>query len=821
MMSVTRSTSSTPNNLPQHLSGFVGREQALRDVGHVLETNRLVTLRGTAGCGKTRLALRTAENMLPRYPDGVWFIELALLADPELVPQAVASALGIREEPSRPLAATLGEYLQPLKVLLILDNCEHLLRACALLAYGLLRECPDLSVLATSREALQVTGEASWSVPALSLPGKDLTVAPELVEQFEAVELFVHRVRGHYPQFQITEENATAVVQICRRLDGLPLAIELAAARVQVLAVEQIAARLDERFQLLTTTDYTVPRRQQTLTALLDWSYDLLSDNERALLSKAAIFAGSFTLEAAGALCEGEVTEYEIIDLLSRLVSKSLIVVERHKGEARYRLLETIRHYALTKLTDAVQLAESRSRHRDWYVALAERAQTSLTGSEQLVWLDRLDLEHDNLRAALDWSIKGETNAEAALRLTGAMWRFWDMRGYISEGRAWLSEALALSEDSLVPVNVRAKALNAAGILAAEQDDFEQAKALYEQALEIRRAVGDKQGTAGSLSNLGVVARKREEYDTAIRLYEESLSIFRELKNLGATASVLDNMGLVKQYKGDYEAADAFYGQALNYFTQVEDKQGMSMALNNRGKMMEYMGCYDQARDLYQKALALASELGDRLSLIGVLNNLASLTNREGKPKQAERLYTDNLALCQQLDSKHDSIDCLEGLARAVARPQPERAARLLGAAAMLRDKVGGISMPPIKLSEHEQAITVVCTRLGEEAFKIAWAIGRTMGLDEALMSPPDQTKTKLFDRLTSAFPEPPYPGGLSRREVEVLRMVSAGMADAEVASQLVVSRRTVHSHLYGIYSKIGASSRGEAARFALDNGLL
>jgi non-specific serine/threonine protein kinase len=641
------------------------------------------------------------------------------------------------------------------------------------------------------------------------------------VGQFEAVELFVQRVRAYYPHFEITKSNAPAIVQICRRLDGLPLAIELAAARGQVLAVEQIAARLDQRFQLLTTNDPTAPHRQQTLAALLDWSYDLLDDDERALFSKMAVLSGSFTLEAVTALCGVEVNEYEIIDRLSRLVNKSLIVVERHNGGVRYRLLETIRQYALDKLAGSGEIAELRSRHRDWYLALAEEAQSKLTGVDQVAWLDRLNMEHDNLRAALEWSVRGEQNADAALRLSSAIWRFWDIRGYISEGRAWLSEALALNSGCPATALVRAKALNAAGGLALLQNDTEQAASLYEQALELRRAAGDKQGTAGSLANLGIVARRREEYDRAIRLYEESLAIFRELENLGAVAGVLDNLGLVKQYQGDYTGADGFYSRALARFKQAGDKQGLSMALNNRGKMMEYQGRYREAKALYQQALTLASELGDKLSLVAVLNNLASVANREHKSGQAEKLYLDNLVLCKHLDSKPDAIDCLEGLARAIARNQPARAARLLGAAAILRDKIGSKTMPPIKRTEYEQTITSVCARLGEDTFSATWAIGRTMSLDEALASPPDQTKATLFSRLNSAFPEPPYPVGLSKREVEVLRMVSAGMADAEVADQLAVSRRTINSHLYSIYHKIGAGSRGEAARFALDNDLL
>ncbi len=432
-----------PNNLPIQLSSFIGRERAIAELKGLLSTTRLLTLTGAGGSGKTRLALQMATNLLADFEHGVWWVELAALTDPTLVPQQVASSLGISEQPGRQLMDTLSDALQPKKLLLVLDNCEHLIAACAQLVETLLRSCADLRILTTSREAFTIPGETIWPVPSLGVPDAYHLPPREGLVKYEAVHLFIERAVSVLPTFRLTQENASALAQVCRRLDGLPLAIELAAARVKVLSVEQIAARLDDSYRLLAGGSRTALPRQQTLQATIDWSHHLLSEKERILFRRLSVFMGGFTLEAAEAVCAGNgIEQDEVLDLLSHLIDKSLVAVAQRSGEARYRLLETIRQYGQDKLQEFGEAANLRRNHCDWYVGLSERAESEILGARQGSWFDRLEVEHDNLRAALGWSLE-QKEAETAARMGAAIWRFWLLRGYMSEGRRWLERALA------------------------------------------------------------------------------------------------------------------------------------------------------------------------------------------------------------------------------------------------------------------------------------------------------------------------------------------------------------------------------------------
>ena len=435
------------HTLPTQLTSFVGRAREMTDLVALLATTRLLTLTGPGGCGKTRLAWQVAATVRPSFPDGVWWVELATLTDPALVPQAVATALGVQEQPDRPLTATLGAALQARAALLVLDNCEHLIDAVAHLAETLLGGCPALRIVATSREALRIPGETSWSVPPLSLPDPSSPTGSETRDHSEAVRLFIERVTALMPTFVVTATNIPVIVEYCRRLDGIPLAIELAAARANVLSVEQIAGRLDDALRLLKSSSRAAPPRHQTLRTAIDWSYRLLPEAEKLVFRHLAIFAGGGTLEAVEAVCADEAptadADEAMVDTLSRLADKSLIVVDVRWGEARYRPLETLRQYGHARLVEAGEEGAARRRHEAWYLALAERADAGLVGPQQAAWLDRLEREHDNVRAVLAWSLERGDGSVAA-QIGARIWRFWLYRGYLSEGRRWLARALAL-----------------------------------------------------------------------------------------------------------------------------------------------------------------------------------------------------------------------------------------------------------------------------------------------------------------------------------------------------------------------------------------
>ena len=544
-----RSLEATPNNLPLQVTSFIGRDKELAELQRLLTRTRLLTLTGSGGCGKTRLGLQLAADTLERFPDGAWLVELAPLADPDLVPQTVASVLGLKGEPGKPIVQSLTEHLKDKRLLLMLDNCEHLLDGCATLVGTLVGLCPLVTVLASSREALGIAGEQAYRVPSLALPDPSRVDSQESVAGFEAVQLFTDRARLARPDFQVTRQNASALASICHRLDGIPLAIELAAARVRSLSVDEINRKLDQRFQLLTGGSRTALPRQQTLRSLIDWSYDLLSDREGRLLQRLSVFVGGWTLEAAEQVCaDDDVADHEVLDLLTSLCDKSLVLVEQNDEGYRYRLLETVRQYARERLLTSGGGESVRARHRDCFLALAEATHAKLKGPEQAKWLRQLEAEHENLRASLEWSL-ADAGLNAGLRLCGALQYFWIMRGHFSEGRRWCERILANAGDERTPE--RANALNAAGLLAYRQDDFAAAHTLLEESLAIRRQVGDRKSIGVAAGNLGMVAVDEGDLAAARALHEESLAIARELGNRNGVLASLANLGIVSYELGD------------------------------------------------------------------------------------------------------------------------------------------------------------------------------------------------------------------------------------------------------------------------------
>jgi non-specific serine/threonine protein kinase len=759
------------------LSSFVGREKELAEVKRLLGETRLLTLTGSGGCGKTRLALAAAGELSEAFEEGVWLVELAPLADPSLVAQAVAATLGVREQPGRSLTEMLSGYLGSKKVLLVLDNCEHLIEACAELAEALLRFCPGLRVLATSREALGITGEMASPVPSLSLP--DLRRLPDIgsLPEYESARLFVERAVAVRPDFVLTEQNASAVAQVCYRLDGMPLAIELAAARTTVLSVEEVADRLDDCFRLLSSGGRTAMPRQHTLHATMDWSHELLSEEERALFRRLSVFVGGFSLEAAESVCAGDYLEPdEVLGLLSRLVDKSLVVVREEGGETRYRLLETVRQYGGEKLDGSGEEAEAGRRHADFFGGFAEEAERELGGPDQARWLTRLEAEHDNLKAALSWSLGERGDPGSGMRLAGALTDFWFARGYLSEGRRWLESAVSLA--GCATTLARAKALNGAGWLAAYQDEYEAAKAHIEEGLALYRELGDKEGIASSLAILGSVAAMGQREDIPVAdLVDEAILLKPELKDRRTLAQLLILEGRVALARGDLE----------------------------------------RSVELWEETLALYREARDALGIVMCLTNIALLALAQGNYERSATLLRAGLCLARELDHKTFVQYCIIGLASVAAgQNHPVRAARLWGAAEGMSETYGArFSHAGRAAIDYEGRLAVARSQLGEAVWIAAWAEGRAMDSEQAVDYALEQEAAPDF-----TAPEP-YPSGLSAREADVLRLVATGMTNAEVAEKLFLSSRTVGWHLGSIYRKLGSHSRTEATRFAADHDLL
>jgi predicted ATPase/class 3 adenylate cyclase len=696
-----RSLESVPNNLPQQVTSFIGREKELVEIKALLERSRLVTLTGSGGCGKTRLALQAAADLLDVSGDGVWLVELASLTDPGLVPRTVAGPLGVSEEPGEDLTQALADALKAKRLLLVLDNCEHLLDASARLADALLRGCPHVLLLATSREGMGISGELTYQVPSLSLPDPKRDATPEALVHFEAVRLFIERALFHQPQFAVTSQNAPALASVCHRLDGIPLAIELAAARVRNLTVEEVNQKLDQRFRLLTGGSRTALPRQQTLRSLIDWSYDLLNEPEKALFRRLSVFCGGWTLESAEQVCAGGlVEEWEVLDLLTSLSDKSLVAAEEREGRTRYRLLETVRQYARDRLLDSGEGGSVRARHRDRFLTLAEEIQPRLTGPEQGRWYSVLEEEHDNLRTALTFCVdelegyEGEQDPgheEKGLRLAGALQWFWLTRGHLREGRERLDELLS-HPATRRRTKARAFALNGAGLLAFQLGDAGAARALHEESLSIRRELGDKRGIAGSLNNLGIVARGRGDYETARSLYEEALSINREMGNRAWESYNLANLGIVAQARGDVASARSLQEQSLAIKRELGDRRGIALSLHAIGLSAYEQGEYASARALLRESLGLCHEVGDPWCMAAAFRSL-------GEALAAIGDWT--------------------------------RAAQLWGVADRLQETVGIREAPGDPVS-YEARLAETRAALGDAAFDAAWEEGRAMPLEQA-----------------------------------------------------------------------------------------
>jgi len=670
------------------------------------------------------------------FPDGVWLVELAPLADPALVPQTVAIVLGLKEEPGRPLLVTLTDYLRGKKALLVLDNCEHLIQASAQFTEVLLQVCPHLHILSSSREMLGVAGERSFYVPSLSTPEPRAALPVDTLIGYDAVRLFVERAVAVLPQFVLTGDNALAVAQVCRQLDGIPLAIELAAARVKLLQVEQIAERLDDRFRLLTGGSRTALPRHQTLTALIDWSHDLLSEPERALLRRLSVFAGGWTLEAAEVVGVDAGTEPdEILDLLTQLVNKSLVIAERAQGEeARYRMLETIRQYALEKLTASGEADAVRQRHAEHYLALAE---AGVSVNPRVAWLDQMATEYDNLRAALTWSQQATSGPELGLRLARLTSGFALWRGYGTEGRNWLEAALAYSDaQGAQPTPARAWVLLSLG---AGMGDYAAGQSLMSQSLKIFQELGDRPAVAEVLNYLGWWAREHGDTDTARLRVEESIVLYRELGDKSGLVWALVTLGQVAVIQEDAVLATALLEEGLALSDPLVDTLMMGWAFNHLGHVAQIQGEYERARQLHKESLVLFDKIGERhVGTIQAHQSLGETALAQGDAALATTHFAEALALRRDLGyrsvmARADMAWCLAGLAgAAVVNEEPERAAWLWGAAEALRQSIGARPAPAARAT-HERLMAAAREQLGEAAFNAALAQGQKMTLEQAV----------------------------------------------------------------------------------------
>jgi predicted ATPase/DNA-binding CsgD family transcriptional regulator len=856
-----------PHNLPEQLTPLIGRAQEIQAVCTLLRQPgvRLVTLAGTGGVGKTRLGLQVASDLLIDFADGVSFVPLAPISTSELVVAAIAQTLGVKESGERSLFDLLKAHLQDKHLLLLLDNFEQVVQAAPQLA-ELITLCPHLKLLVTSRAVLHIRGEHEFPVPPLALPNLAHLPESETLLQYAAVALFLQCAKAARPDFQVTPANTRVIAEICVHLDGLPLAIELAAARIKLLPPQALLTRLGHRLQVLTSGARDAPIRQQTLRNTLAWSYDLLDAEEQRLFRRLSVFVRGCTLEAVEGLYTalGKMPA-DVLDGVASLMDKSLLRPVGQEGEeSRLLMLATIREYALEALAASGEMESTRRAHASYCLALAERAELELGGSQQAAWLGQLEREHDNLRAALRWSLEqagdegameDERSMEIALRFGGALQEFWRVHGHISEGRTFLERALAASEGIAAPV--RAKALIAAATLAFNQSDYDctemlcqeslalyreledqpgiahsvyflgnvawtrgdtpTARSLLAEALALARATDDEERAAYSLFSLGLVASSQGEYARARALFEESLAIHRQLENkrgIAHTLSQLAQVLLVSQ--SDQASAPSLLDECLVRSQEIGFKEGIAASFWLSGQVALSQGELATARSLVEKSVALYKEMGHRYGTAESLSALGKVLASSGDYAAAYARYEESLAISGEMGEKWVIAACLVGLGEVVAAQQKLAwAAQLWGAAEAVRDAIG-IPIPPVELADYERSLLAVRVHLGERARAAAWAQGRSMTPQQALTA----QGQKPIPISTKAVSPPNYPAGLTEREVEVLRLVAAGLTDLQVAEKLVLSPRTVHTHISSIYSKLGITSRSAATRYAIEHHL-
>jgi predicted ATPase/DNA-binding SARP family transcriptional activator len=731
----------TVGRLPVQLVPLVGRQRELHDVVDTLSRSRLLTLTGPGGTGKTRLALAAADTARTAFADGVCWVELAPIDDPEVVPLEVASSLGAGEEPGRDVTETIAEHMGDRSMLIVLDNCEHLAASAAELAHRLLGTCPALSILATSREALGVAGEHQLAVPPLALPQAGIAPAASALAEFDAVRFFEQRAQLVRPSFQLADDNAAAVLSVCRRLDGLPLAIELAAARLRILSVVQLAERLDDIFAVLVGGLRTAPRRHQTLRATLDWSHDLLDEDERAAFRRLSVFAGGFTLAAAEHVTVGDdIHPHQVVDLLTRLADKSLLRVDHHASDVRYHLLATVRDYAREYLVAASEEQSTRQAHLRFFAGFVEQIEPRISGSDDASGpvdleseLNRIEVETANLRAAVEYA-RASGDVRGALRIAGPLERYAYLRGQYSEVRHWMDSAVTIGPDA--PAVLLAKALLGSGRLALLQCDYLAAIRRLEAALRLYRGLDDAQGVARALQALGSVAREQGRYARSMELHAESLAIAEAAGDRSAAASAHGYLGFASWLQRDFERATAECTTALDESRKLGDVEGTAWSLISLGIIARYQGARDRAAALLEESRSLSQKIGFREGIAWSLEQLGLLATERGDPA-AEALLRRSLELHRDLRDQWRACSVLEDLAAlALARGGPAQATRLLAAAEEMRGAIGTV-VAPCESAQHAETLDGARAALDDRAFEAAWQQGRTASVDELLAELP------------------------------------------------------------------------------------
>jgi predicted ATPase/DNA-binding CsgD family transcriptional regulator len=855
--------------VPLLLTPLIGREREVAIIQDFLEQPevRLVTLTGPGGVGKTRLALAVANELGKRFADGAAFVSLAPVRQAVLVSSAIAQALGVRETGDLPLVERIATFLKERELLLVLDNFEHVVDAGPLVAV-LLATCAGLHVLVTSRERLHLSGEQDVPVPPLAVPGVEESRSQGVeeeparrggrreagggrreIEDSAAVQLFMARARAIDPDFALTQENAAAVAAVCRRLDGLPLALELAAARIAVLPPAALLARLDRRLPLLTGGPRDLPARLRTMRDAIAWSYDLLSPEERTLFRRLSVFVGGFTLEAAewvsdgkaesGRRAAGEVTvtrslpprdsdtstpSSDILNLVSSLVDKSLLQrLKWSDREPRFAMLETIREYGLERLQRLGEAENAQRRHAEYFLDFAATEETKLRGHEQAAVLTRLEMEHDNLRAALSWSLAAPNRVETAVRLAGALHWFWYLRGHFSEGRRWLEEALARSA-ALDFGQSRVKAQTAAGLLAMHQNDNAAARVHLQESVALARMLRDTTGVAYALHVLAWGDPLQADPSKLLSQAEESVALFRETGDQWGLASALCTLGMVRIANLRIEDAIAPIAESLALARDLGDTWGLARALHYSGELARHHREDEQARALYEESLALYRRLDHQFSAAAVLHNLGYVAQHQDNPRRGLEYVSEALAEQLKHGNRPNIALCLGGLAGMVSLlGQPEPAARLFGAAATLFE-VTRTSIWPVDRIDYDRNLSAVRAQLGEDLFANAFAAGRAMSLEQAIAEAfaiTDAIRLKTETSIAGSDEQEaiaPEALGLTAREREVLDLVSRRATDREIADALSISPRTVEHHVSHILAKLGLSTRRDAAAWAAEH---